>query len=163
MPWRQSQYAATSPCCSHCFLLIAFLFLGCASPSKFPASLLLLHRSIIFSVSIKEHIIWITEQCKLFIIVFLIYHIIVKPRLIQNQPDFQALNLLMFPVSGAKIHSHLRALQGTDIFADSRFISGFLPTRRHAENTFCNVCADLIQWEVLLLESWAAQRLLARC
>lgn len=50
---------------------------------------------------------------------FLIYHIIVKPGLIQNQPNFQALSLLLFTINGAKIHSFLRALQGTDIFADS--------------------------------------------
>lgn len=52
-------------------------------------------------------------------ILFLICHIIVKPGLIQNQPNFPALNLLLFPINGAKIHSYLRALQGTGIFVDS--------------------------------------------
>lgn len=76
-----------------------------------------------FSPSVRDHVIWITEQCKLFMILFLIYHIIVKPGLIQEQSNFQALNLLLFPISGAKIYSYLRALQGTDIFAESRLAS----------------------------------------
>lgn len=139
MPWRQIQYAATPPCCSHCFPLIAFMFLECASPSESPASLPSLHQSVIFSVSIKEYVIWITEQWKLLMILFVICHIIVKPKpathpkLIQNQPNFQALNLLLFPISRAKIYNYLRALQGTDIFADSSFTRFFFPLRRRAE------------------------------
>lgn len=135
MPWRQIQYAAIPLCCSHCFLLIAFMFLECASPSEFPASLPSLHQSVIFSVSIKEYVIWITEQWKLLMILFIIYHIIVKPRLIQNQPNFQALNLLLFPINRARIYNYLRALQGTDIFADSSFTRFFFPLRRRAEHT----------------------------
>lgn len=168
MPWRQSQYAATPLCCSHCFPLIAFMFLGCASPSKFPASLPSLHRSVIFSVSVRDHVIWITEQCKLFMILFLIYHIIVKPALIQKQANFQALNFLLFLISGAKIHSYLRALQGTDIFADSRFTSGVFS---HKETrweyliiSFLNFCASVnIVGSIVLLGSWAAKWLLTNC
>lgn len=117
MPWRQVNCAATSPHCSHCFPLIAFMFLKCASPSKFPASQSSLHQCHFLCLYKRtSYLDYRTMEIAYDIVPN--YHVTVKPKLIQSQSNFQALNLLLFPISQAKIHKYLRALQETDI---SRF------------------------------------------
>lgn len=110
----------------------------------------------IFSVFVGEHIIWIAEQCKGFMTLLQIYHIMIKSGLIQTQPDFQALNLLLFQMNGAKIHSCLRALQGTDI-CKWMFFSHEETHWEYFIISFSVIALVLISQKVLQLESWAAK------
>lgn len=149
---------ATPPCCSHCFLVIAFMFLECASPSEFPAILPSLHQNVIFSVSIREHIIWIAEQCKFFMILFPIYHLIVKPGLIQLSLISKLSVSYCFQSVGPKFTA-LWGLSRALIYLQIQDLQvGFFP---HKETCWEHLlsfhfCVSVNMVGRVALESWAA-------
>lgn len=147
MPWKWGQDAA--PCRAVPRVpwdLPARSWGGLVPPSLLPP-----HTALAFPLDLQE--VWMTEQCKLAVIWFLI----VKPGLIQKQPHFQALNLLPFPISGAKIHSSLRALQGMTYLQNQDLQVGFFfpfPLRREFLKISCKrFVLVLVQRQALLLKA----------